>query len=85
MASRGGFVEFLAGFDIVQMGRSPYLTLTLVSVMLWSAVAVIAAATLFYCGYLGIGILGISHVLVMLLRYENFIVSPLVWFRAGEL
>ena len=85
LATRGGFVECLAGFDIVQMGTSPYLTSTLVSVMLWSGVAVTAAATLSCCGYLGIGILGISHMLVMLWRYENLIVGPLVWFRVGEL
>ena len=76
LATRGGFVECLVGFDIIQMGTSPYLTSTLVSVTLWSGVAVTAAATLSFCGYLGIGILGISHVLVMLWRYENLIVGP---------
>ena len=54
----GGFVECLVGFDIVQMGISPYLTSTLVSVKLWSGVAVTAAAMLSCCEYLCIGILG---------------------------
>ena len=54
------------GFNIVNMATSPYLTSTLVSVMLWSSVAVTAAVTLSFCEYLGIGILGISHVPVML-------------------
>ena len=85
LATRGGFVECLVGFDIVQMGTSPYLTSTLVSVMLWSGVSVTTAATLSCCGYLGIGILGISHVCVMLRRYENLILSPLAWFRVEEL
>ena len=77
-------LECLAGFDIVQTGTSPYLTSTLVSVMLWSGVAVTAAATLSCCRYLGIAILGISHGQVMLWRYENPIVGPLVWFWHGE-
>ena len=67
------------------MGTSLYLTFTLVSITLWSGVAVTAAATLSCFGYLGIGILGISHMPIMLWRYENLIVGPLVWFRAGEL
>ena len=54
------------GFDMVQLGTSPYLTSILISVMLWSGVSVTAAATLSCCGYIGIGILGISHALVML-------------------
>ena len=36
----------LVGFVVVQMGISPYLTSTLVSVILWSGVTVTAAATL---------------------------------------
>ena len=68
-------------FDIIKIGISPYLTSTLVSVMLWSGVAVTAAATVSCCEYLCIGTLGISHALVMLWRYENLI----VWLRAGEL
>ena len=85
MATRGGFIECLAGFDIVQTSTSPYLTSTLVSVTLWSGIAVTDAAMLSCCRYLGIGIWGISHALVMLWRYENLIVGPLVWFKAGEL
>ena len=73
------------GFNIVLMGTSPYLTPTLVSVILWSGVAVIAVAILSCCGYLGIRILGISHMLVMFWRYDNLIVGPFVWFRVGEL
>ena len=73
------------GFAIIQIGTSPYLTSTLVSGTLWSGVAVIVAATLFCCGYLYIGILGISLMLVMLWRYENLIVGHLAWFRVGEL
>ena len=73
------------GFDIVKTGTSPCLTSTLVSVLLWSGVAVTAAATFSFCGNLGIGILGISHTLVMLWSYGNLIVGPLVWFRVGEL
>ena len=73
------------GFDMVQMGTSPYLTSTLVSVMLWSGVAVAAAATMSCCGYLGIGLLGISHMPVKLWWYQNLIVGSLVWFRVGEL
>ena len=78
-------MEYLTGFDIVQMGSSAYLTSTMVSVTLWSGVAVTAAATLSYCGYLGIVILGIPHVPVMLWRYENLNVGPFVWCRVGEL
>ena len=51
LATTRGFVECLAGFNIVQMGTSPYLNSTLLSVMVWSGVAVTAAATLFYCRY----------------------------------
>ena len=40
LATRGGFVEYLAGFNIIQIGTSPYLTSTLVSIMLWSSFAV---------------------------------------------
>ena len=83
LATRGGFVECLADFDIVQIDTLPYLTSTLVSVILWSGVAVTAAAMLSCYRYLGIGILGISHALVMLWRYENLIAGPLVWFRVG--
>ena len=32
--TRGGFIECSAGFYIIQMGTSPYLTSTLVSVIL---------------------------------------------------
>ena len=85
MPTRGGFVECLAGFDIIQAGTSPYLTSTLISVILWSGVAVAAAVTLSCYWYLAIGILGIPHILVMLWRYENLIVSPLIWFRVGKL
>ena len=80
-----GFLECLAGFEIVQISTSPYLTSTLVSVILWSGVAVTAAATLSCCGYLGIGVLGISYELVMLWRYEKLCWPPVFWFRAGEL
>ena len=67
------------------MGTSPYLTSTLVLVTLWNGVAITAAAILSCCGYLAIRILGISHMLVMLWRYENLIIGPLVWLRVGEL
>ena len=70
LATRGGFIECLAGFNIVQIGTSPYPTFTLVSA-LWSGVAITAAAMLSCCGYLGIGILGISHALVMLWMYKK--------------
>ena len=80
-----GFVESLVGFDIVEMGTLPYLTSTLLSIMLWSDVAVTAATMLSCCRYLSIGSLGIFHMMVVLWRYENLIVGPLVWFRAGEL
>ena len=66
MATRGEFVECLAGFDIVQMGTSPYLTSSLVSIMLWSGLTVTAAVILSCCGYLGVGILGTSPTLVIL-------------------
>ena len=36
LATRGGFLECLADFDIVRMGTSPYLTSTLASITLWS-------------------------------------------------
>ena len=75
LATRGGFVECLVGFDIIQISTSPYLTSTLVSVILWSGVAVTAAATLSCCGYLGIGIQGIPYTLVIPWRYENLIVG----------
>ena len=78
LATRGGFVECLAGFDIIQTGTSPFLTSTLVSVILSSGVVVIAAATMSSCGYLYIGILGISHAPDMLWRYENLIVGSFV-------
>ena len=61
LATGGGFVKCLAGFVIIQMGTLPYLTSTLVFVILWSGVAVTAAAILSCCGYLCIGILGISY------------------------
>ena len=85
MATRGEFVECLYGFDITQIGISPYLTSYLVSIMLWNGVAVTDAAMLSCCGYLGIGILGISHTLVILGRYKNLTVGLFVWFRVGEL
>ena len=46
LAIRGGFVECLVGFAIMQTGISPYLTSTLVSIMLWNSVTVTAAAML---------------------------------------
>ena len=67
------------------MGTSPYLTSTLVSVILWSGVAITAVATLSCCGYFDVWILGIPYVPIMLWRYEKLIVGPLVWFRVGEL
>ena len=76
-------MKCLVGFGIAQMGTSPYLTSTLVSVTLWSGIVATGAAIFSYCRYLGIGILGISHMPVMLWRYENLIVGPLVWFRVG--
>ena len=72
-------------FDIIQTGTSPYLTSTLVFIILWSGVSVISAATLSFCGYLGVAIMGISYALFILWRYEKILVGPLVWFRFGEL
>ena len=66
LATREGFLKCLVGFDIIQKGISPYLTSTLVSVTLWKSVALTAAAMLSCYRYLGIGIPGTFHALVML-------------------
>ena len=84
LPTREAFIECLVGFDIMQISTSPYLAFTLVSVTLWSGIAVTAAATLFCCGYLGFGFLGILMCQLCFGGMKTSLLAPLFGLGWGS-